>query len=246
MKPWHEDDSFWKDVEDVLFPERRREIAAGEIENVIARLDLKPGSHILDLCCGVGRHSIELAKRGFRVTAVDRTKKYLDAARERASKEGLGIEFVHEDMREFMRANAYDAAINMYTSFGYFRDPADDEKVLGNLYRSIRPGGRLLMDLMGKEILARMFKERDWYEGDGFIILEEREVKESWSWIENRWIILRDGERKDLHLSHRLYSAAELQGLMKSAGFRTTEAFGDLEGGPYNHQAKRLVVVAKK
>jgi hypothetical protein len=64
--------------------------------------------------------------------------------------------------------------------------------------------------------------------------------------MENRWIVIKDGQRKEFQLSHRLYSAAELSGLFKDCGFGSVEVYGDLDGAPYDHEAKRLVVVARK
>src|SRR5260370_9502779 len=105
---------------------------------MISLLDLKSGATMLDLCCGIGRHSIEFARRGFNVIGVDLTKPYLEQARASASKENLKIEFVLSDMREFSRPGAFDAAINFFRPFGYFAAPADDAKVAINLLYSLK------------------------------------------------------------------------------------------------------------
>jgi SAM-dependent methyltransferase len=246
MEEWHEQDSFWQTMAPKLFAGRHWEQAPQQVERMIALLRLEPGAAVLDLCCGPGRHALELAHRGFRVTGVDRTASYLEQARIQAEREGLSLELVQEDMRAFCRPEAFDAAINVYTSFGYFKDPSDDRRVLVNLHRSLKQEGILLIDTMGKEVLARIFRERDWHEQDGVIYLEEREVQPGWGWIENRWIMLKDGERKDFTLGHRLYSAAELAALLADVGFASVDVYGDLEGAPYDHQAKRLIAVARK
>ena len=243
---WHEKDDFWHTTAEYLFSERRWQAVPAELDHVVKLLELEPGAKVLDLCCGVGRHSLELARRGFRVTGVDRTEAYLEQAERRARAEGLDIQFILEDMRTFCRPDAYDAILNLFTSFGYFEDQEDDRRVTANMYRSLVPGGSLLMDLQGEEVLARIFRENNWSEEDGVLFLEERAVSQNWSWIENRWIIIEDGKRKDLYLSHRLYSATELTGLLVSSGFAHAEAFGDLAANPYDHTAKRLVVVARK
>jgi hypothetical protein len=77
-------------------------------------------------------------------------------------------------------------------------------------------------------------------------VLEERKLKNAWSWIENRWIIIKDNQRTDLRLSHRLFSAFELTSLLKECGFTSTQVYGDLAGSDYDHKARRLVVVARK
>jgi len=245
-KPWHEQDDFWETVSPMLFPERRWADTPAEVDNLIALLEIAPGAHILDLCCGVGRHSLELARRGFRVTGVDRTPAYLRRAAEQAEAESLEIEFVEEDMRSFCRPDAFDVVTNLFTSFGYFEDQDDDRQVVANVYRSLRSGGAFLLEIKGKEVLARVFQERDWDEEDGLLVLQERELSQDWSWIENRWILLKDDSRTELRTGHRLYSAAELTSLLTDCGFSRAGAYGGLDGSPYDHTAKRLAVVAHK
>ncbi len=245
-KPWHEQDSFWELVESVLFHSRRISAAPAEVEKIITLSGVEPGESVLDLCCGVGRHSFEFTRRGFRVTAVDRTRRYIDRAIQVAQTEGLKVEFVLEDMRKFVRPESFDLALSLFTSFGYFEDPEDDRRVASNIYCSLKAGGVLVMDLMGKEALARIFTERGWSEDAGTIVLEERKLSDAWNWIENRWIVLRDGERREVRLGHRLYAASELTALLKSCGFEAADAYGDLEGAPYDQTARRLVVVARK
>ena len=154
-QPWHEQDEFWETVAPILFAQRRWSDAPAEVEEVVSLLGIGPGAHILDLCCGVGRHSLELARRGFRVTGVDRTRLYLDRASKQAEAEGLKIEFVQDDMRTFCRPDAFDVVINLFTSFSYFEDPEEDRQVLVNVYRSLKPGGVFVLEMLGKEILAR-------------------------------------------------------------------------------------------
>jgi len=180
------------------------------------------------------------------VTGVDRTRLYLDRASKQAEAEGLKIEFVQSDMRSFCRPDAFDAVVNLFTSFGYFEDPEDDRQVATNMYQSLKSGGVFLIDMMGKEVLARIFRERDWYEEDSVLILQERKISKNWSWMENRWIMLKDNNRAELRLSHRVYSAVELASLLTECGFTHVDAYGDLDGSAYDHLARRLVIVAHK
>lgn len=245
-KPWHEDDAFWETLGPSMFSEQRLADAVREVDLVIPLLGIEPGAHVLDLCCGVGRHSLELARRGFRVTGVDRTRAYLDRATEQAREEGLDVEFVQEDMRTFCRPEAFGATLNMFTSFSFFEDPEEDRQVLVNVYRSLKPGGALILETTGKEILARIFVERDWQERDGTLTLVERKVSKNWGWMENRQIVLSGDKRTEFLVSHRLYSATELAALLSGCGFTRVDVFGGLDGSPYDHTARRLVVVAHK
>ncbi|MGB8226623.1 MAG: class I SAM-dependent methyltransferase [Sedimentisphaerales bacterium] len=245
-KQWYEDENFWNTFAPMMFNQKRLGDTAGEVDQIIKLSGIKKGARILDLCCGFGRHSLELARRGYNVTGVDLTEEYLAKARRKAKAEGLNIQFIRSDMSRFCLLDSFDAAINMFTAFGYFENPADDRRVLSNMYCSLRKGGRLIIDIIGKEILARIFSPRDWQQENGRIFLEERKVRQDWSWIDNRWILLENGRRKEFKFGHRLYSAAELTGLLKDCGFKSVNIYGDFTGADYDHNAKRLIAVARK
>jgi SAM-dependent methyltransferase len=175
---------------------------------------------------------------------VDRTRAYIDRAARAAAEDGVEVELVLADMRDFVRPAGFDAALNLFSSLGYFEDPAEDAKVARNVLRSLRPGGRAVFDMYGKEILARDFKERDWSRLDDVLLLEERKVSRDWTWIEARWIVIRGDERGEFTVEHRLYSGQELATLLVDAGFASVTLFGSFEGVPYDHAARRLVAVA--
>ncbi|MBI2850037.1 MAG: methyltransferase domain-containing protein [Chloroflexi bacterium] len=243
---WYEDDSFWQIWGPILFDKKRIANAVTEVDQLIKLANLPAGAHVLDLCCGVGRHSLELARRGFRVTGVDRTSEYLAQARELAKTEGLDIELIHQDMREFCRPEGFDAAINLFTSFGYFQDEGENRKVAENLFRSLKSGGVLIMDMSGKEVIARNFRERDWSERDDAFHLEENRVLSDWERIESRWIVFRDNKRYEGGNNVRLYAGSELRALLTGCGFAPVNIYGSFEGMPYDQTARRLVAVARK
>ncbi len=243
---WFQNKDFWRTVHPILFRQRRWEMATEDVNNIISLLKFKRGAKILDLCCGVGRHSLEFARRGYLVTGVDLTAMYLREARRKAKHEGLAIDFFQQDMRRFRRTNTFDAVINLNTSFGYFKTQRDDVRVAEHMYAALKKGGFFVIDLMGKEVLARIFRPRDWYELEGTIVMEERTPSNDWSTLENRWIILKGNRRKEFTFKIRFYSAAELCALLKQAGFRKSAVYGDLAGAPYDSKATRLIVVARK
>lgn len=247
-KPWHEEDSFWELWESIMFTPQRIADAKDDIEKVIELTGIKPEGHILDLCCGIGRHSHELARRGFRVTGVDRTATYLGKARKTAEEEKLDIEFLQGDMREFIRPGAFDGVINMYTSFTYFEDPEEDKKVIENAFSSLKPGGVLVVQTHGKETLAKIFNERNWeeYKEQGVIVLQERTVSNNWNWMENRWILLKGNERIENRVSHRVYAGSEMVRLLERCGFSRVVLYGDLDGRPYDQNARMLITIGYK
>jgi len=244
---WHETDEIWESLGPVLFTRRRWERAEVEVGLLIALLGLSGTERVLDLPCGTGRHSLELARRGYRVTGVDRTESYLGEARRRGGDEGIDVEWVRADMRSFSRPEAFDVVLNMYTSFGYFEDAADDRLAAQAFLNALVPGGRLLMELHGKENLAAGFQPRDWVElDDGVLLLEDRAITDHWRSVHNRWIVFHDGGRHEIEFSLRLYGAGELIDLLSSVGFSEINAFGNLDGDPYDEHARRLVVVAHR
>jgi len=230
----------------LLFSKKR---AGDAPEQVIKALKLvKPrGKRILDLCCGPGRWSIPLAQRGFRVTGVDRTKYFLERARARAKSARVHIEWVRQDMRDFVRPGAFDVALNMFTSFGYFEEKGEDLLVLRNVFSSLRPGGSLLMEMAGKEILARIFQPTNsTVLPDGSVLFERREVFDGWSRIRNEWIFVKDGKARTWRFNLTIYSGQQLRDLLEQVGFTDVKLFVSFDGDEYGSNAQRLIAAGRR
>jgi len=243
---WYENDEFWIELHPFLFPQSRLEAAPDEVALI---LDLVGGPvrSALDLCCGPGRHALALARSGLQVTAVDRTPFYLDMAKEKALEEGLKIEWVREDMRDFARPEAFDLIISMFTSFGFFDTEEDDLKVLDNIYKSLRRDGVLVMDVAGKEWVAEHFEETSTDElPDGSILFQRHRIVKGWSRIRNEWILVKGDKAKTFEFEHTIYSGRELSDRLSRAGFREVRLMGDLEGNEYGVGTRRLVANAVK
>ncbi len=243
---WFEDEGFWNVFAPLMFDENRWAETPAVVDSVERLAGIRPPATVLDACCGPGRHCLEFARRGYRVTGVDITASYLEAARESARDEGADIEFLREDMRGFRRPGAFDLCVNLFNSFGYFSDPAQDEGMLRNIRESLRPGGRLVLEMVGKETAARDFIEGEWFERGGWTVLTEFTVEGAWEGLRNRWILIRGSERIDRSFVQRLYSAGEMRALLERAGFRDVRILGSLEGNPYDHKAKSLVARAER
>ena len=249
MSAWFDNDTLWESLEGFLFAQFRSfEVAVREAEQIVALVHPPQRAAVLDLCCGPGRNALEFARRWLPGYGCGPHTRYIEAARAAARREGLTVEFVQEDMRRFHRQAAFDLALNLFSSFGYFADAAEDLQVLQNLHASLTPGGTVLLEMAGKEPLARDFHPRTWHrhaERDEYL-LEERIVQEGWSVIENNWIWMRGPEQKVFTWRMRLYSGAELTGLLSNAGFSAVQLYGSLAGTPYDQTAQRLVAVATK
>lgn len=243
---WHDQDEFWELFEPILFNHQRQASAKVQVELLINLLKVQSTDRILDLCCGTGRHSLELAQQGFDVVGVDRTKSYIEKAKQEAKVSNLNVEFIVGDMRDYCQANHFDVVLNLFGSFGYFDGPVDDFKVVENMHASLRSGGRFLIETMGKEIAVREFQERDWSEEGDTLVLAERKPHQNWSRMQTRWIVIKDNQRVEYTVSVRSYSAVELSSLLSDCGFVNVQVYGDLEGNDYDQAAKRLVVVGTK
>jgi SAM-dependent methyltransferase len=243
---WFADDGFWAAYAPLMFDSARWAEVPAVIDGILALSGVRKGCAVLDSCCGPGRHALEFARRGYKVTGVDITGPYLEAARDSAAAEGLAAEFVQADARVFERPEAFGLAVNLFTSFGYFATPEEDQHMLSRLYTSLAPGGSLVMELAGKETAARNYIEGEWFERDGKTILTEFTVEGPWEGLRNRWIILDGDKRMDRSWVQRLYAGTELRALLLNTGFATVELYGTFDGEPYGPKARSLVAVATK
>jgi len=242
MPAWFETPEFWDTMAGAMFDKARWEQTPADVDGVVALAGLERGAHVLDLCCGPGRHALELHRRGLAVTAVDLHAPYLEQARGKDA----GVEWVHGDMREFRRDGAFDAAINLFSSFGYFEDQEDDRRVARNVCRSLKPGGAFLIDTMSKEVLARKFQPRGWNElEDGAVLLQDRRLVDGWSGLRTTWTRIRDDDRQSFTFYMRLYAGTELATLLREAGFAEVSLYGWFDGSPYDHDARRLLALAR-
>ena len=247
MSTWHDTDRFWHDFHDVMFHRRRWEQAEEEADDILALAGIVTDAALLDMCCGPGRHALAFARRGLTVTGVDRTETYISQAQDRASEAGIEARFVVGDARAYREPERYDAAVCLYTSFGYFEDPEDDLLLLKNVCDSLKSGGVFVIDMNGKEVSARAFKGRAWDDlEDGSRLLEHRTVVPDWEWIENEWVLLKDGEQTTDTFRVRMYSGVELKQVLGQAGFGSVSLHGDWSGTPYDDHARRLIAVARK
>lgn len=242
---WFDDDAFWMTFSSYIFSEERLQSCDEDVARVLA-LAGASRPDVLDLCCGTGRHAAAFASRGCRVTAVDRSRFALEKARAHAAEAGLDIEFVESDMRDFTRPAAFDLVVNLFTSFGYFEDPEDDLCVLRNVHGSLRPGGAFVLDVIGKEVLARILQDtRSAVAADGTLLFWRTAIADDWTRVNGEWYAVRDGAVQTFRVDHSIYSGRELRTLLTQAGFEEVRLFGSFAGDEYGAHAARLVAVAR-
>jgi len=263
---WFNDSNFWKNFSPIIFDDKHW-TEVPEVADSVTRLaglslylesalvhgsvPQAGGPRALDLCCGMGRITAELARRGFAMTGVDITESLLETAREDAAYDGLDIEYVLADARSFVRPGFFDTAVNLYISFGYFEKPEDDLLLARNVYESLKPGGSFIIETMGKEIAARDFTPGEWFERAGYTVLTEYEAVDSWAALKNRWILIPNAERPngkriEKTFTQRLYAATELRALLFEAGFAGVDLYGGWDERPYDQNAEILIAVGRK
>ena len=242
-------DFFRDDYLNVYDHQFTAERAEKEASFAAQALDLKAGARILDLCCGQGRHSVILARRGFQVTGIDLNSAYLEMVQQSARAADVELTTIGADMRRIPFENHFDAIVNMYSSFGYLESEAEDLKVLKSAAKAIRPGGRLMLDMLNREWAVANYIQNDWHTGaDGTLYVERRDLDLASSRMHVKFTIIGpDGGRRDSVGHHiRLYTLTETTRLLQQVGLDVTAVFGGFDAEPYAIATRRMIIIAQK
>ncbi len=241
---------YWERNRSFIWSGKRLEASGKAAEKISSLMGMKPGDRVLDLACGFGRHSLALARMGHAVTGVDLNPDFISEAASKAAELNLDARFIRRDMREFIEPEGYSHIILMYNSFGYFRDPEDDSRVLFNCFSSLRSGGKLLLQATPREFIqaVRPSGSYSWRheEEDGTVRLEETEASPDWTWNTTRWTVITGNEQHRYTYGMRLYDSSELEALLASRGFISISEFSSLGGEPYERGKGPLTVLAVK
>ena len=243
-------DDWWRDFfhglgSEFIMLARTPDQTRHEVDLIMNLVGLHPGDRVLDVPCGAGRHSLELARRGIQVTGLDLSEPLLRAAREVASHEGLEVEFIEGDMRELPWEGEFDTAICLWTSIGYF----DEEGDLGFL-RGVRdalvPGGGFLIETISLETLLTDFHGTDEYDLGDLHVLERRRYDPEAGRMETEFALSRGEHSETKGTSIRVYTCRELVGLLREAGFEDPRGLDPATSEPFGLGARRLCVIAKR
>ena len=220
-----------------------------EVDLLIRSAGLERNDRLLDLCCGQGRHAVNLAKRGLKVTGLDLNSEYIELTRRAAEAAKVQVETVAADMREIPYENSFDAIVNMYSSFGYLESEAEDLKVLESAAKALKHGGRLLLDMLNREWAVANYIQNDWHSGaDGTLYVERRDLDLASSRMHVHFIVIDpDGSRHE-SIGHiiRLYTLTEMTRLLARVGLTVNAVFGGFDGEPYSIGTRRMIIVAQK
>ncbi len=229
-------------------------ITRNEIDLFTSTLNLSPDADILDLCCGQGRHTLELARRGLvNVQGLDRSHYLIQRARATAKKESLSVKFREGDARRLPHAtDRFDVVLILGNSFGYFETIEDDLRVLREVFRVLKPSGQLLIDVSDGEYLKANYEARTWEWLDKkHYVCRERSLSADGERMISREIITHaeKGVLADQFYAERLYTRDGLMSLIQQAGFSQIKVHGEINTNSQRNQdlgmmAQRLVVTA--
>ena len=222
---------------------------ADEVGLLVRSVGLERNDRILDLCCGQGRHSLELARRGFpNVTGLDRSRYLIRLARKRARQSNLQISFHEGDARRFRLGDAeFHCVCVLGNSFGYFERPEDDLAVLEAVKRALASGGSLVMDLMDGDWMRHHFEPRSWeWVDQNHFVCRERDLAGDGDRLISREVVVHAerGVIADQFYAERLYSKERLETLLTGAGL-TNVRFHSLVA-PESHRNQDLGMVAHR
>jgi len=237
-----DDDALW--LYRLVLDDERTE---REVEGAVRLLRLRAGQRLLDLGCGDGRHAVPLARRGMRVAGADWSPAALAALSRRCARMDVQVAAARADLGALpWRDGTFDAAMTLFSTLGYESDERTG-RMLAQARRALRPGGRLLAEVLGRDRAVRVFATpREWTEIDGRPVLVERRLDLVAG--EERAVFRYDrgdGPR-ERHFRRRLYTPGELAALLRGAGFARVDLRGDYEGSPLGVESPLLIAVATR
>jgi D-alanine-D-alanine ligase len=230
------------------------QLTAKEVDVFCGILNLSPEDKALDLCCGQGRVSLELARRGFNnVEGVDRSHYLIQRGKTQAKKETLGIKFREGDARKLRYPpDSFDVVMILGNSFGYFETVEDDVRVVKEVFRVLKPWGKLLIDVTDGEYLRRRFQPRSWEWIDKkFFVCRERSLSSDKQRLISREVVthVEKGVVADQFYAERLYTRKSIRELLEKAGFTDVTVHGQITGNSQRNQdlgmmEKRIIVTS--
>lgn len=223
------------------------EATAADVAFIEQRLELQPGSRILDVPCGSGRHTLALAARGHHLTGLDISPEAIDHARAQATTEGLDVEFHVADMRAAASYGQFDAALCLGNSFGYL-DLAGTEAFARSLAQAVRPGGRLVIDFNGtaESVLPEFSAgQREIHTGDITVTATSRYDANA-SVLYSDYLFQRGDQQLRATAHHHVYTSGHIGEMLTKAGFTGITRYADTQGTPFTIGAGRLLLTARR
>lgn len=228
-----------------VYPHRDEREAKTQVDFVVSVLPLQAGDRVLDLGSGMGRHAIELSRRGLRVACLDLSSVLLKLAKQKGD-EVCCAHFVRADMRFIPFAETFDAVLSLFTTFGYFKTDVENQQTLVGIHNALKPGGWFFLDYLNKDLVVKSLAPRDFRIENGFEILQERHYNQKEQRIEKKIKIKENGRVRTYRESVRLYTLAEMQAMLSAAKLTLLKTFGDFDGSDFTASSPRLILVGRR
>lgn len=226
----------------LLTPERTVE----EIDFILSIIDINPTGWVLDIGCGPGRHSIELARRGFNVLGIDPSEVMIASARERAAGERVRPEFLQVKGEDYQPVREFDAAICLFTTLGQVLDQEDNRYLLFTAAQSLRQGGYLILEIPQRDWLESNLKPSEHFgEGESYTEVE-RSYNEKLKLVTEVFTQVSGIDRRTHLLRYRLFNQKEIKSLLENAGFTELAFYGGYERNPLVYNSPTMVVSARR
>jgi SAM-dependent methyltransferase len=207
----------------------------------------EPPARVLDAACGVGRHSLRLARLGYDVVALDSSSILLGLLRDAASEAGLAVEVVESDLREIPFEEEFDAVLNLQTAWGYY-DDHENQRGLDRMARALRDDGLFIQEIAHRDWIVAHFLPKHWQVlADGTIVWIERafDPVAGVTAASHRWR-RPDGSSGERRHRLRLYTATEIDWMLQAAGLHAEAWYAGLSLEPFTLGARRLAVAARR
>ncbi|MGB9597724.1 MAG: methyltransferase domain-containing protein [Candidatus Poribacteria bacterium] len=241
---WYKD---WFGKEYLLvYPHRDESEAKKQINFLERYVNITKDEKILDLCCGNGRHSIELKKLGYDVIGIDLSEDLLDSARKKAFENNIDLKLIRCDMREIPYRNYFDLVVQFFTSFGYFETDEENQKVLSAISHSLKVNGRFLIDYLNPNYVVKNLIEKDEKIISGLLIKQERWIDTAKQRVNKKITIVADDKSSVFNESVRMYSLDEIKTMLKKSDLKLTDVYGDFDGSEYSSNSPRMILIGKK
>lgn len=225
-----------------LYQKRDLDEAKLFIRNLVGNLELKKDSRILDLACGKGRHAITLHEMGYNVLGVDLSENSIKEAKKNCKER---LEFRVHDMREILTGESFDAVVNLFTSFGYFEDMADNESVVRSVNSMLKPGGIFVIDFMNAaKVIAQLTSDEEKI-CDGILFRIRRSY--DGSFIRKEIKFNAAGEDFEYHECVQALRLDDFKDLLLPNGFEILRTFGNFDLHPFDEKTSdRLILITRK
>ncbi|MBP1993290.1 class I SAM-dependent methyltransferase [Paenibacillus eucommiae] len=243
MTAWYQE-SFGSDYL-IVYRHRDFQGASHEVKKMTDWLHLGAGAEVLDLCCGMGRHSLALSELGYQVTGVDLSDVLLAEAK-RMDTTGQ-VEWLRGDMREVPLVKSFEAVLNLFTSFGYFEDDTENGRVLHEVHRLLKPEGKFIIDFLNPDYVKANLVSESERSVDGSNIQEVRHIEDGF--VRKRITISESGSADRSYLEQvKLYDRASFEKMLTQANLQLDQVYGGYDGQAYDpeHSTRMIFVGHRK